>query len=89
MLDALLLSAAIVLQSADTAYTCRGLARGGVEVNPVYGAHPSCARVALTKAAFFAPVVALPKTARRVWLGSLAAGGAIGVTFTLKLGPKD
>lgn len=82
-MDALLLILALALQAADAGYTCRQLGRGGRELNPLLG--QSCARVVGMKAAALGVTPLIRhKVMRRVYLGSLAAGGAVGVTFSIR-----
>lgn len=78
--DTLLLLLALTLQTADGVNTCRGLERGGRELNPVLG--QSCFRLAAVKAAVFLPVPILSRPARRLYLGALATAGGVGFTVT-------
>ena len=82
-MDTFLLILALLTQTADGVLTCRGLARGGVEVNPVLP--QSCAGIIGVKAGMITGALFLPDRARRWMLGGIAAGGAIGVTVTLIL----
>lgn len=82
-----ILALAIAVQTADAANTCRGLASGAREANPLLG--QSCASVVAVKAAFFSPlVVPIGRRAKNVIGVGLIAGGGVGVTLSLRLGPK-
>ena len=79
-----LIAVAVALQLADGAYTCRALARGGVELNPLLGKRPSCARILATKGAALALI---PIARRGRWRNTMVAAniasGSVGITITL------
>jgi hypothetical protein len=68
-------------QTADAVTTAKALKRGGtVEVNPLYGKHPSTARVVATKAAIIGPVAfclhwAFPRHPRATTVAAWLLGG--------------
>ena len=75
-------------QTADAVTTSRALDRGGtVEGNPLYGKHPSTARVFATKAAIIGPVAYLlhrqfPKHPRATTVAAWLLGG-LGATVAV------
>lgn len=76
-----LLLLAILVQTADAALTCRALASGGREVNPFLP--QSCGGIVAIKAGLLAATPLWEGRTRRLYLGSLAASGAAGVTLTI------
>lgn len=86
-MDTLLFTLALLAQTADAALTCRTLAEGGREVNPalVRVGATSCAPIVAVKVGAVAAIPLFPKGPwRRVYMGTLVASGAVGVTFTLR-----
>ena len=79
-----LLLLALLTNTADAALTCHTLARGGRELNPFLP--QSCAGIAAIKAAALATTFAIPVgRARTIWLGSVLAGGSLGVGVSVAL----
>ncbi len=71
------LAAALLGQGADATTTCVAIQRGLREINPLYGPHPSCARVGGTKALVVAATwLVLHRTASR--RGAAVIGYIIG-----------
>lgn len=82
-MTAFLLALAILTNTADAVLTCRALANGGREVNPLMG--QSCGRVWMVKGALGSTLLLLPVN-KKLALGTLAAAGAVGMTVTLAVG---
>ena len=79
-----LITLAFALQLADGAQTCVGLRHGAVELNPVFGRRPSCARVMGTKGAALALIpIARKGKWRNTMIAANIASGALGITITL------
>lgn len=82
-MDALVLVLAILANALDVGVSCHRIRHGARELNPLLG--DTCRQIALTKAAFFAPVPFLPRHYRRIYLGALAVSGGVGVAVSLRL----
>ena len=75
---------AFTLQLADGLQTCHALWHGAVELNPLLGRRPSCARVLVTKGAALALIpIARKGRWRNTMIAANVASGAIGITVTI------
>lgn len=84
-MDTVLLVLALTLNAADATVTCRDLAAGQRELNPLLGGrHATCGRVVATKAAAFAVVPLFKGRFRTAWLGGVAVGGGAGLVISLR-----
>lgn len=88
-------TAYLALSVIDVAQTCDVLKRGGHEVNPIYGKHPGCGKVALIHAGMTAAQYAgfrillktNPKAARTAAIASVGLQGTV-VVLNIRYSPK-
>ena len=79
-MDQFLVALALVLQASDAAATCRTLARGGIERNPILP--QSCPAIVAIKAGTLAPLVFLKGPKRTVWAVAMSASGGVGLVLS-------
>ncbi len=86
MIEHVFIVLAIAVQLSDAAQTCRAVSRGAVELNPLLGQRPSCAKVVLVKGAGLSLIpIARKGRWRNTMIAANIGSGGVGISLTLYL----